>query len=302
MDDLVLSSIATRQDDIISIDRLIEWFDISEEDVGNLQSLTEIADDVADDTIDAFYEHILKFEEAAAKFADGATLERVKAGQKRYFRELVHCELGENYLEERRRIGQIHERAGIGPSLYIGAFGFYLQRLARSLQDQNALDSEQALSRFLSLVKVAHLDMAQALETFVGAREATIERQQNEISDLPTPVLQLREGLLLIPVVGAVDGRRARRLTIELLDAIREKRARAVVLDITGVSAVDSAVANNLIQTMAAARLMGAYPVLTGVKPDVAQALVKIGVNESSLNTSGELQSGIRAAESRIGA
>jgi rsbT co-antagonist protein RsbR len=114
-------------------------------------------------------------------------------------------------------------------------------------------------------------------------------------------VLKLREGLLLIPVVGTLDSHRARSLTVELLEGIREHRAQVVVLDITGVAGVDSAVANHLIQSMSAARLMGAASVLTGISAEVAQALVKIGVSGQQLNTAGDLQQGIKIAEKLIG-
>ena len=163
-----------------------------------------------------------------------------------------------------------------------------------------AEDPTTAFKLFISLQKLAHFDMALALETYVEAREHTIEMQQREMSELPTPVLKLRDGLILIPVVGSMNETRARKLTVALLEGIRQWRARAVVLDITGVALVDSAVANHLIQTMQAARLMGARSVLTGVSPDVAQSLVRIGVAVGALNTAGDLESGIAAAEAML--
>ena len=136
----------------------------------------------------------------------------------------------------------------------------------------------------------------------IEAREDAILMRERELSELPTPVLKLREGLLLIPVVGTLDSYRARSLTVRLLEGIRENRARSVVLDITGVSAVDSAVANHLIQTMSAARLMGASSVLTGLSAEVAQSLVKVGVTGENLNTAGDLQQGIELAEAMLAA
>ena len=198
---------------------------------------------------------------------------------------------------DRVRIGEIHELSGINPDLYIGAYDYYLNQLGRLLLERQGDNPKHAFELYLSLQKMAHFDMALALETYVNARERTIEAQQREISELPTPVLKLKEGLLLIPVVGTLDSYRARSLTIELLDSIKSMRAKVLVLDITGVSAVDSAVANHLLQTMTAARLMGAHSIVTGISVSVAQALVKIGVDGQALNTFGDLQRGIERAE-----
>ena len=104
-------------------------------------------------------------------------------------------------------------------------------------------------------------------------------RAERAILELSTPVLQLREGLLILPIIGILDSQRARQLTEQLLNSRRDNRAKVAVVDITGVAAVDSKVANHLLQTAEAARLMGAIVILTGLSPEVAQSLVSIGVD-----------------------
>jgi rsbT co-antagonist protein RsbR len=118
---------------------------------------------------------------------------------------------------------------------------------------------------------------------------------------LSTPVLQVRERLLVLPIIGMLDSRRAKQMTDSLLRAIRENRARVVVMDITGVAAVDSKVANHLIQTVAAARLMGSLVIVTGLSADVAQSLVALGVDLAKINTMADLQGGLEEAESILG-
>lgn len=280
-----------------SIMARLAWCAIEKADLERVRELAPFAEDIADMVIERFYEHVLSFDHAAAMFANEGIIERVKAGQRRYFLELTSGRCDEQYVQNRVRIGEIHERSGIGPDLYIGAYDYYLHQLGRLLLERQSDNPRHAFELYLSLQKMAHFDMALALETYVNARERTIEAQQREISELPTPVLQLKEGLLLIPVVGTLDSYRARALTIELLDAIKSLRAKVLVLDITGVSAVDSAVANHLLQTMTAARLMGAHSIVTGISVSVAQALVKIGVGGDVLNTFGDLQRGIEQAE-----
>lgn len=298
---VVLSdSFATRQGTGDAADDALAWFDLNVLDREQAAQLAPLGDEVADEIIEDFYRHILSFESAAQQFSSEEQIERVKAGQKKYFTELILAKLDAAYIEERRRIGRIHEAVGITPTLYIGAYAYYLNRLGMLIRQKMADDPDTALKLYLSLQKIAHFDMALALETYVEARERTIETQQREMSELPTPVLKLKPGLILIPVVGAMDASRARNLTIALLEGIRRFQARALVLDITGVPQIDSAVANHLIQAMQAARLMGAKSVLTGISAEVAQSLVKIGVGKADLNTAGDLQSGMIEAEAML--
>lgn len=126
-------------------------------------------------------------------------------------------------------------------------------------------------------------------------------RAERVILELSTPVLQLRDRLLMLPIIGILDSQRARQLTEQLLRSIRDNRAKLAVVDITGVPAVDSKVANHLLQTAEAARLMGATVILTGLSPEVAQSLVSIGVDLSRLTTVGDLQGGIFEAERMLG-
>lgn len=137
--------------------------------------------------------------------------------------------------------------------------------------------------------------------SFVRERERVIREQQEAIRVLSTPVLPVRERLLILPVIGTVDPLRARQLTEQLLRGIRTNRARVVVMDITGVPAMDATVANHLVQTVEASRLLGATVIVTGLSPELAQTLVNIGVDLSKMNTVGDLQGGIEEAERLLG-
>lgn len=139
--------------------------------------------------------------------------------------------------------------------------------------------------------------MGQIGEAYLATKEQIIREQQEAIREISTPVLQVRERLLIIPVVGLVDTHRARLLTEGLLRAIRDRRAKGVVMDITGVPIVDSKVANHLAQACEAARLMGALVVLSGISPDIAQTLVTIGAQLRGVRTVGDLQGGIEEIE-----
>jgi len=137
--------------------------------------------------------------------------------------------------------------------------------------------------------------------SFVEERERVIREQQEAIRDLSTPVLQVRDRLLILPIIGMLDAQRARQLTEQLLGAIQSSRAKVVVIDITGVAAIDLTVANHIVQTVEAARLMGASDVITGLSSKIAQTLVALGVDLSMMNTVGDLQGGLEEAERLMG-
>ena len=136
---------------------------------------------------------------------------------------------------------------------------------------------------------------------FVQERERTIRQQQEAIRELSTPVLQVRERLLIMPIIGVIDPQRARQLTEQVLRGIRANRAKVVVMDITGVPTIDSQVANHLVQTVEASRLMGATVIVTGLSSEIAQTLVTIGVDLGKMKTVGDLQGGIDEADRLMG-
>jgi rsbT co-antagonist protein RsbR len=137
--------------------------------------------------------------------------------------------------------------------------------------------------------------------SFVEERERVIREQQEAIRELSTPVLQVRERLLILPIIGVLDSPRARQLTEQLLGAIQANRAKVVVIDITGVATIDVTVANHLVQTVEAARLMGASAIITGLSSKIAQTLVDLGVDLSMMKTVGDLQGGLEEADRVLG-
>ena len=173
--------------------------------------------------------------------------------------------------------------------------------LARSLFAKYQADSA-LLNRILDAYEPAadRITITVAVG-FVQERERVIREQQEAIRVLSTPVLQVRERLLILPIIGVIDPQRARQLTEQLLRGIRTNRAKVVVIDITGVPVMDETVANHLVQTVEAARLLGATVIITGLSPEIAQTLVTIGVELGKMNTVGDLQGGIEEAERALG-
>ncbi|HEY5845176.1 MAG TPA: STAS domain-containing protein [Microlunatus sp.] len=173
--------------------------------------------------------------------------------------------------------------------------------LARSLFEKYQSDFS-LLNRILDAYEPAANRIANTVAvSFVEERERVIRQQQDSIRELSTPVLPIRERLLILPIIGVLDTERASQLTEQLLLGIRTHRAKVVVIDITGAADIDEAVANHLVRTVDASRLMGASVIITGLSPEIAQTLVTIGVDLSKMNTIGDLQGGLEEAERLLG-
>ena len=172
--------------------------------------------------------------------------------------------------------------------------------LARSLFEKYQGDAG-LLNRVLDVYEPAANRIAVTVGvSFVQERERVIRQQQSAIRELSTPVLKVREQLLILPIIGALDAARARQLTEQLLKGIRDNRAKVVVIDITGVPSIDMTVANHMVQAVRASGLMGARVIITGLSADIAQTLVGLGVDLSMMQSVGDLQGGIEEAERQL--
>jgi rsbT co-antagonist protein RsbR len=127
------------------------------------------------------------------------------------------------------------------------------------------------------------------VEAFVKSREELIQRQQREMMELSTPVVQLWENILALPLIGTLDSERTQVVMESLLHKIVETGASIAIIDITGVPTVDTLVAQHLLKTVAAARLMGADCIISGIRPQIAQTIVHLGVNLSDVTTKASL-------------
>lgn len=278
-----------------------QFLQFSDEDAARLQSINEVAGHYATDVIENFYTHLMSFSETRAYFHDPNVLARVKAAQKEYFLRLTQGNYGTDYVENRLRVGAAHERISLPTKSYLGMYAYYLRSVALRLYDTYPDDPRAALDAFLSLVKLTFFDIGLAIDTYFDSRERTINEQQEAIKELSTPVLQMREGILLLPVIGMIDSYRASQLTEQLLQSIRSTRSKVVVVDITGVPYVDSRVASHIVQTVEAARLMGSKVIVSGVSPEIALTMVTLGIDLGRIETVGDMRSGIERAEELSG-
>jgi rsbT co-antagonist protein RsbR len=140
-----------------------------------------------------------------------------------------------------------------------------------------------------------------SIEAYQKGREEVIERQHQELLDLSTPVVELWQGILALPLIGTLDSERTQTVMESLLEAIVEKEATVAILDITGVPTVDTLVAQHLMKTVAAARLMGAECIISGIRPQIAQTIVHLGVNLEGVITKATLAGALQTALRKTG-
>lgn len=248
----------------------------------------------------AFFSYLQPFEDARDLLRNREVVEQAKRLKTEHLHAMVGGAYGTDYAQQRLRLGMLYSRVHLEIPTFMGAFHNLLRMIGDGIMTK-ARDKDEGYQDFMALEKVAFFDLALITDVMLIDRERTIRRQQEAIRELSTPVLQLRDRLLMLPIIGMIDTHRARMLTESLLHAIRSTRAKVAVIDITGVAAVDTKVANHLLQTVAAAKLMGATVIVTGVSAEVAQTLVNLGVDLNRLRTIGDLQGGIEEAEQLIG-
>jgi rsbT co-antagonist protein RsbR len=230
-----------------------------------------------------------------ANFVGAGDAENVSESRERIAQAINDGDWGD-YLSDMVDTGARYAEAGLSFSAWFATGRTLRSKLVPLLIDalgdepERLADALRGVSIFIDLVILSVAD------SFIEAKQRIILEQQDVLRGLSTPVLELRNGLLLVPLIGFIDSERALLLTGKLLEAIAAKRAKAVVLDITGVPAVDSAVANHLMQTVQATQLMGAHTLISGLSPENAQTLVRLGLDLGRLNTVGTLSDGVVAA------
>jgi rsbT co-antagonist protein RsbR len=283
------------------IERRKVFVGLTLEDIRRITAVRDIVVERADAIAEVFFQFLSSLPEAQPLFRRHDLLAEARRRKRDHLVAMVGGDYGRHYVEQRLRLGDLYARIGLDVRVFLGAYRHLIRAIGDAIVSHAGKGAEEAFADFMSLQKIAFFDLGLIIDVISAERERVIRVQQEAIRELSTPVLQVRDRLLILPIIGVLDSFRAKQLTEGLLHAIRANRAKVVVVDITGVAAVDSQVANHLIQTVAASRLMGAQVIITGISGDVAQALVALGVDLRALNSVGDLQGGIEEAERILG-
>ncbi|KTC48259.1 polyvinylalcohol dehydrogenase [Pseudomonas fluorescens ABAC62] len=196
-----------------------------------------------------------------------------------------------------------HSRALLGQdSQQTASFIFTLKGplfnvLQAQYEQQPALLAEQ----FLEMSELLDAFGMHTIRTFQKSREAVIKRQQEELLELSTPVVKLWDGVLALPMIGTLDSQRTQVVMESLLQRIVDTGSEIAIIDITGVPTVDTLVAQHLLKTVTAIRLMGADCIISGVRPQIAQTIVHLGLDLQGVVTKANLADALKLALTRLG-
>jgi rsbT co-antagonist protein RsbR len=281
--------------------RRLAFFELKEEDFERLKTLKPFAEHWTHDITEGLYELIMGHPESKAFFPDQATLNRVKKMQNSYFMELFSGKCDLNYVRDRLRVGSTHERIGMPPKFYLGAYRRYFGLIHTRLLDYFKGDGEESAKALSSIRKIIFFDMALAIDTYIAAYLETVTRHQAAIRELSTPVIKVHDRILLLPIVGTVDTQRAHQIMETVLVQVVEQQAKVMILDIAGVPVVDTKVADHILKTTAAVQLLGAQTILTGISASVARTVVQLGVEITKMHTRSKLSEGIELALTILG-
>lgn len=189
---------------------------------------------------------------------------------------------------------------GFSPSETASYIFSFRQTVVGILQEELGDQLEVLFERGFDLSNLLDKLGLITFETYVKGREGVIAEQQKSMLELSTPVIQIWDEILILPLIGTIDSSRAKQIMESLLESIAVKKASIVIIDITGVPVVDSEVANRLLRSLKAAKVMGAESILTGLSPQISYTMVNLGIDLSGVTTRASLRDGLELAFKKL--
>jgi rsbT co-antagonist protein RsbR len=276
-------------------------FEISDVDIQMIRQAGESLSGRLGEMIDQFYRWLRQQEEFGLFFGDNASnLERVMQKQLEIWERFFEGRVDLEYFEARRQIGAVHEAIGLPNDIYCAGMSVSESALQQMIQETDAdAADKQAMSR--ALAKLIDLDTYLALDEIALLKNFKILEQSRSVLEMSTPVTPIWEGILLLPLLGIIDTARTQDIMEKSLTKIAESEAKVFVLDISGVSTVDTAVANQLLKVTRATELMGCSSIISGISPAIAKTLVELGISTGEVRTTATLKDAFEIALTQIG-
>jgi len=283
----------------------LEFLRLGDEQRADLRELRPLFMEKREEFLDAFYGHLLKFDKLCAVLKDESTIRRARQGQAEYFERMLDGNWDEAFFELSIQVGKKHQEIGLEPKWVVASWNLYLDYWTREIGAYFKDTPEKALRCIDSLHKLTLLATSLSVESYysktMNRMQEVVASQRLAILELSTPVIQIWGGILVLPLIGTIDSVRTRQIMESLLERVVETQAEVVILDLTGVSVVDTAVANHLMKTVEAAELLGTHCILTGISPAIAQTLVHLGVDLGHISRCSSLKTGLKKALKRLG-
>ncbi len=264
-------------------------------DLERLKAVQAVIAGVAEQATERFIECLLDEEETRPLFT-AQHLERIRRLKPEHLRGMAAADFSPKYIQQRLELSLLYGKLHLRLRWFLGPFREMIRFVAAHVMAATSGEGLSALDYLKALDKVAVFDTSLMAETLVWQREQMVHREHELPLGLSMPVLRLRRGLLLLPLIGNIDDERIEALRDGMLRCIREERARVVILDITGVRVVDTYVAHHVVESAEAARMLGAEVILSGMSTDIAYTLARLGVDLPGIALVGDLEEALEHA------
>ncbi|MFD2166112.1 protoglobin domain-containing protein [Thalassotalea euphylliae] len=284
---------------MVDVKSLMKVYEISERDLQLVGELGERIIPLLDDYVEAFYDWLEPQPEFLQFFSDKNRLARVKEAQKNYWHQTFLANIDEGHIQSREYLGAHHAKIGLSLESYFSGVSKSLSFFQGLFLEDS--DKEHFHQQQISLGKLVHLETSIVVQAYSAMTQQKIEHQSRTLLEMSTPVTSIWEGVLMLPIVGILDSKRAQDLMHTVLAKIGETSAKVIILDISGVAVVDTAVANHIIKITKASKLMGCDCIVSGLSPAIAQTIVELGIEVDSLTTTATLSNALENALTTIG-
>jgi rsbT co-antagonist protein RsbR len=278
----------------------LELFEIDDAILEDVQKVGEIVLANGEEFLDEFYNWLETQPEFDQFFSDPSVLERTKKSQYLFWEEFFRGNPDEEYLEHRRQLGKTHARIGLPLTTYFTGVGKFVRTINQQL-DKHKMKDDLRLRYVRAVDRYMRFDVSIIVDTYTRIEKETIAAQGRALMEMSTPVTEIWTDVLLLPLVGIIDSKRAQDVMDATLKMISSTHARIYILDISGVGVVDTAVANHLIKITKATRLMGCESTISGVSPAIAQTIVELGIDVGTVRTTVTMKDALADAFASLG-
>lgn len=279
----------------LSASELCDLYHVTGQDLETLQSYGELVSPKMQEFISELYAWLETQPEYETQFSSPRKLEADQGEHTKYWQEFFSGIIDNPYVNRRRKVGLQLARIGLPLPTYVSSMYRSLRIWTDVLYD-DTLDGESYALALKSITKLIMLDVAIVVDTYMRETNSLIAEQHESLMQMSTPVTEVWNDILMLPIVGIIDSKRAQDIMTAVLQKIAETHCRSLILDISGVAVVDTAVANHLIKISKASKLMGCTCTISGVSPAIAQTIVELGINVGDIRTTATLKDALGAA------
>ena len=292
---MVRSIVSTSDTTFSTAEDARRLFNVTDSDLAALKLFGKSVAPKMDTFVKEFYVWLKTLAEYEVFFPDQVMVDHVKALQREYWQDVFEGKIDQAYIDRRQMVGEVHARIGLPLGIYFAAMNHAVNLFSGTLRDPN-MKADDYAAGLIALQKIATMDTALVVDTYARINNEAAMTQSKAIMEMSTPVTQIWEGILLLPLVGLIDSKRAQDIMDASLDKIAETQARIFILDISGVGVVDTAVANYLIKVTKATRLMGCTSTISGVSPAIAQTITELGIDVGNVRTTANMRDALSLA------